>query len=172
MIQIQSQIAPPVSEGPIDHLLACHRRIENRLQILERAGEHLEDRFEESLLAILNSLRFMDTSGVLHTVDEEESVFPRLRAYLPADEIRYLDHLESQHREVDEVYSSLKETISSLQLQRTPEHAALYRELVAKLVAAYRAHIASEDTVLMEMARRALSPAELTDIKAEMRSRR
>ena len=83
MIQIQNQIAPPVTEGPIEHLLACHRRIEDRLAILERAGEHLEDRPEESLLAISNSLRFLDTSGVLHTVDEEESVFPGFAVALP-----------------------------------------------------------------------------------------
>jgi hemerythrin-like domain-containing protein len=172
MIQIQNQIAPPVTEGPIEHLLACHRRIEDRLAILERAGQHLEDRPEESLLAISNSLRFLDTSGVLHTVDEEESVFPRLRGCLAADEITYLDTLESQHREVDVVYASLKQIVNQLQQQRTPERLASYRELVAKLTAAYRAHIASEDSVLMDMARRTLTPSQLSEIKTEMRARR
>src|SRR5689334_840774 len=110
MIQIQARITPPVAEGPLEHLLACHRRIENRLATLERAGEHLEDRTGEPLIAISNSLRFMDTSGVLHTVDEEQSVFPRLRSSLSPEEIAYLDGLESQHRQVDEVYTSLKQT--------------------------------------------------------------
>ena len=104
----QSKIAPPVTEGPIEHLLACHRRIEARLATLDRAGHHFEDQPRESLLAISNSLRFMDTSGVLHTVDEEQSVFPRLRSFLTTEEVRYLDDLESQHREVDSLYDSLK----------------------------------------------------------------
>jgi hemerythrin-like domain-containing protein len=172
MIQIQARITPPVAEGPLEHLLACHRRIENRLATLERAGEHLEDRTGESLIAISNSLRFMDTSGVLHTVDEEQSVFPRLRSSLSPEEIAYLDGLESQHRQVDEVYTSLKQTIEQLHQESTPERIARYRELVAKLTTAYRAHIASEDSILMEMGRRILTADELSAIHKEMRSRR
>ena len=172
MIQIQTRISPPVAEGPIEHLLACHRRIENRLHILERAGQHLEDQPQESLLAISNSLLFMDTSGVLHTVDEEESFFPRLRTSLTPEEVGYLDGLESQHRDVDVVYASLKETVLQLQQHRTPERIETYRARVAKLTAAYRTHIASEDSILMEMGRRILSPAELSTIHNEMRARR
>jgi hemerythrin-like domain-containing protein len=172
MIQIQTRISPPVVEGPIEHLLACHRRIENRLDILERAGQHLEDQPNESLLAISNSLRFMDTSGVLHTVDEEESFFPRMRASLAPEESAYLDGLESQHQDVDRVYIQLKETILDLQHLRTPERIERYRACVAKLAASYRAHIASEDSILMEMGRRILSPAELSAIHNEMRARR
>jgi hemerythrin-like domain-containing protein len=172
MIQIQSNIAPPAVEGPIDHLQACHRRIENRLDTLERAGEHLEDLFEESLLAIFNSLRFMDTSGVRHTVDEEESVFPRLRNSLSEEQIQYLDQLESQHREVDTLYDSLKEVVSQLQREPNPERILAYRELVEKLTSAYRAHIASEDSILMKMARSVLTTDELAAIQAEMRARR
>jgi hemerythrin-like domain-containing protein len=172
MIQIQTKIAPPVVEGPIDHLQACHRRIENRLEVLERAGQHLEDRFEESLLAIFNSLRFMDTSGVRHTVDEEESLFPRLRNCLSQEQIQYLDQLESQHRAVDAVYDSLKEVVAQLQREANPERILAYRELVGKLTAAYRAHIASEDSTLMEMARSVLTPDDLAAIQAEMRARR
>jgi hemerythrin-like domain-containing protein len=172
MIQIQTRISPPVAEGPIEHLLACHRRIENRLDILERAGQHLEDQPNESLLAIGNSLRFMDISGVLHTVDEEESFFPRLRACLTPEEVAYLDGLESQHRDVDAVYASLKEIVLQLQQQRTPERVEAYRGCVAKLKSAYGAHIASEDSILMEMGRRVLSPEELSLIHNEMRARR
>jgi hemerythrin-like domain-containing protein len=172
MIQIQSKIASPVTEGPIEHLLACHRRIEARLATLELAGHHLEDQPRESLLAISNSLRFLDTSGVLHTVDEEQSLFPRLRSFLKPEEVRYLDGLESQHREVDALYDSLKQTVLQLQQGRTPEHIETYRQLVASLTAAYGAHIASEDSILMEMGRRVLNPAELSAIHNEMRARR
>jgi hemerythrin-like domain-containing protein len=148
MIQIQSNIAPPVGEG------------------------HLEDLFEESLKAIVNSLRFMDTSGVRHTVDEEESLFPRLRNSLSEEQIQYLGQLESQHREVDAVYDSLKEVVAQLQEEATPARISAYRELVEKLTAAYRAHIASEDSILMEMARSVLTADELAAMQSEMRARR
>jgi hypothetical protein len=48
----------------------------------------------------------------------------------------------------------------------------MYRKCVAKLTAAYRTHIASEDSILVEMGHRILSPAELTAIHNEMRARR
>ena len=172
MIQIQKEIAPPVAEGPIEHLLACHRRIEQRLDTLQRAASLLEEDTQASLIAIANSLRFMDVSGVLHTVDEEESVFPRIRQAASAEEIAYLDKLESEHREADRVYLRLKEVAASLLEQVTPERIREFRELIAKLDAAYRSHIASEDTVLVEIGRRVLQPAELETIQSEMRARR
>ncbi|HYP04621.1 MAG TPA: hemerythrin domain-containing protein [Bryobacteraceae bacterium] len=172
MIQIQLDKAPPVADGPIDHLVACHRRIEHRLDTLERAGAALDQSPEASLIAIENSVRFMDVSGVLHTIDEEESVFPRIRNAANPDEIAYLDNLEAEHREADQVYLRLKEVATSLMNGVTPEAIPEYRNLVAKLSGMYRSHIASEDQVLMELGRRVLTPSELEVIQSEMRARR
>jgi hemerythrin-like domain-containing protein len=172
MVKIELQKAPPVKEGPIEHLFACHRRIEDRLSILERAGAHLESAPGEALTAITNSLRFMDTSGVLHTVDEEQSVFPRLRGHLTQEELAYLDELESQHREADRVYESLKGVVAALTQSRTPELIQQYRDLVQRLAHAYRDHIASEDENLLPIGRRVLDEAELREIHSEMRGRR
>jgi hypothetical protein len=93
MIQIQKHASPPVVDGPLEHLSACHRRIEHRLDVLQRASDLLAERAEEALQAISNSLRFMDTSGLLHTVDEEESLFPRLRQAMSVSEMEYLEGL-------------------------------------------------------------------------------
>ena len=172
MVKIELQKAPPVKEGPIEHLFACHRRIEDRLSILERAGEHIELAPGEALTAITNSLRFMDTSGVLHTVDEEQSIFPRLRSHLTADELAYLDELESQHREADRVYESLKGVVTELTQSQTPELIHQYRDLVKRLAHAYRDHIASEDATLLPIGRRVLNGSELAEIQSEMRGRR
>jgi hemerythrin-like domain-containing protein len=172
MVKIELQKAPPVKEGPIEHLFACHRRIEDRLAILERAGAHLESSPGEALTAIANSLRFMDTSGVLHTIDEEQSVFPRMRTHLTADELAYVDELESQHREADRVYELLKAVVASLIKSPTPELIQQYRELVGKLSEAYRDHIASEEATLLPIGRRVLDDSELAEIQSEMRGRR
>lgn len=172
MIQIQSEKAPPVTTNAIEHLVACHRRIEQRLDILERAASLLHERPDECLVAIKNSLRFMDTSGVLHTVDEEESVFPRVRNSASAEEISYLDGLEAQHKEADRVYRQLKGVVGTLSDCATPELIAEYGRLAKRLADVYRSHIASEDTVLVEMGQRVLTAYQLRTIQSEMQARR
>jgi hemerythrin-like domain-containing protein len=173
---IQIQLKPDLEsleKGPIEHLLACHRRIEQRLDILDRAGKALEAQSsEEALTAIANTLRFMDISGALHTRDEEESVFPRIRQLASTEEIAYLSDLENEHGEVDALYVRLKDVSASLLQSITPELVRDYREVVSKIGSAYRRHIASEDSVMVELARRVLNSTELESIQAEMRARR
>lgn len=161
-------------DRPIEHLAACHRRIEDRLTTLERAGEWLvspaetgkdEIRKAEAIQAIASAVRFLDSSGAMHTVDEETSLFPRLLPRLDPDERNYVESLERQHREVDQAYAELKAAISAGKPDR-------YRLAVACVARLYRDHIASEDRVLMAIANRHLSSADLEAIAAEMRARR
>ncbi len=150
-------------DEPLEHLMACHRRIEERLETLERAAAHLEDRTEEALGAFRSAFAFLDTSGALHTADEEESLFPRLMAALERGERAYLAGLEHDHTEAHRIYTELK-----LSLDRP----AQARHLVDRLCALYRAHIASEDDVLQEYARVHLSAEQLAEIGREMKGRR
>ncbi len=167
MIKIGQKTA--TVEDPLGHLTACHRRIEQRLETLERAGEWLGSpdagKRAEAIGAIASALRFLDSSGVLHTVDEEESVFPRLVSKLESSERDYVEALERQHRVVDAAYADLKRTIGDGDF-------AAYREAASRVAKLYREHIASEDVTLIAMAQRCLSPDEVTAISAEMRARR
>jgi len=172
MIQIQLDKSPPVTDDPIDHLRACHRRIEDRLSVLERAADYLASNRDEAVQAIENSLRFLDTSGALHTIDEEQSLFPRLRSSVTADEAAYLDELESQHRCVEAIYDSLREIVDSLRLSGGVPQICGYREVIGRLASAYREHILSEDGVLLELGRRRLTSSQLQQIGSEMRTRR
>jgi hemerythrin-like domain-containing protein len=173
MIQINPKGAAPVSpEQPLDHLTACHRRIENRLAVLERAGEHFQDRPTEALEAIESSLRFFAISGRLHTEDEESSLFPRMRDRVSPDDVKYLDLLEEQHRVVDLLWAELLSIVDQLRHQITVDRIAWYRTLVKELLARYTEHIESEDTVLSDIARRTLDATDLAEIGAEMRARR
>jgi hemerythrin-like domain-containing protein len=160
---------PAAIDQPIEHLTACHRRIEDRLATLERAGGWLmsddEIRKAEAMQAIASAVRFLDSSGVMHTVDEESSLFPRLLPRLDMAERDYVESLERQHREVDHAYAELKAAIESREPNR-------YRAAADRVARLYREHIASEDRVLMEMANSHLSAADLDAITAEMRARR
>lgn len=160
---------PAAIDRPIEHLTACHRRIEDRLATLERAGEWLaaadEKRKTEAIDAITSALQFLDSSGVMHTVDEETSLFPRLLPRLDSGERDYVQALERQHREVDQAYAELKSAFHA-------SDPARYRAAVARVAGLYREHIASEDRILTVIAARCLSPADLDAIAAEMRARR
>lgn len=172
MIQI-GHSPETVSDEPLDHLIACHDRILNRLDTLARVGDALETETPAALQALRNALRFFDVSGRLHTEDEEESVFPRLRPRLNPDQAAYVDSLESQHREKEAVYSELKTLAADLESGGvTAARADRFRALVARLGELYRSHIASENEILVELGRANLSPEELTAIREEMRARR
>jgi hemerythrin-like domain-containing protein len=161
-------------DTPLEHLSACHRRIEDRLATLGRAADHWRHSPGEALEAIRKSLQFLDSNGALHTLDEEESLFPRLRPRLTVEEEAHLDRLEQQHHEVESVLTELKGVVAELAaspLSATPLEPR-YRELVTRLADLYRPHIQFEDEVLMRLAGRVLNQGDLMDISREMRARR
>lgn len=178
MIQVDLPNRPSQAESatldrPLDHLAVCHRRIEEKLSMLERAAQHLGDRFDEALGACRSAFAFFDGSGVLHMEDEEESIFPRIRLHATSDELAYLDSLELQHREAEGSVARLRNLIR--QLERDPSPAATheaFRQTALKLVELYRAHIASEDEVLNRIGHARLDEVALAEIAFEMRLRR
>ena len=170
---------PPKSEGatldrPLDHLSACHRRIEQRLDTLERAIPVLWERRDEALQAIHSALTFLNGSGVLHTEDEESSLFPRLAGKLSPDQAALVSALEYDHRAAHKIYGELQAAVERIQ-SRTECDAVLeaeYADIVGRFCALYRRHIQQEDTQLIEMSRAVLSQEELGEISAEMKTRR
>lgn len=157
-------------DAPLEHLRACHRRIEQHLETLERAAAALDTRRGEALAAFESAFHFLNTSGALHTADEEESLFPRLMPLLEIGERSYLAGLEHGHTEAHRMYSALKELVRAP--QHDPAWTARVRDLAARLAAHYRLHIASEDESLQDYAARLLTQQQLAAIGAEMKARR
>jgi hemerythrin-like domain-containing protein len=172
MIQIGAMAA--TIDSPIEHLIACHRRIEQRLDTLANAASHIVANPIAALDAIKKSFTFLDTSGVLHTEDEEASLFPRLRQKLSPAEIAFIDSLEAQHVEAGLIYFELKRLALSLEDSGnlSPDLLGQYRECANQLRSLYRRHIQSEDEILTAMARRSLEDADVFAISGEMRARR
>jgi hemerythrin-like domain-containing protein len=153
-------------DKPLEHLRACHRRIEDRLDTLERVIPHLAAaRRDEALAAIRNAIAFLDESGVRHTEDEEQSLFPRLYAKTATEDAAFLAHLENDHQDAEAQYARLKQIVASGEFSE-------YAATVARLCAIYRRHIQEEDTMLTPLGERLLSEADLAEIAAEMRRRR
>ena len=74
-------------DDPIGMLKDCHRRIERFLNVLCRVAERAQGRSltEEERAATEAALFYFQHAGRRHTADEEESLFPRLHAALPAE---------------------------------------------------------------------------------------
>ena len=153
-------------EEPLSHLMACHRRIEERLDTMHRAAAQLEDNRAAALDAFRSAFEFLETSGALHTADEEESLFPRLRLLMEPGEHSYLASLEHDHAEAGRLYAELKASFDQ------PDEIVKTRGLVERLTALYRQHIASEDDALQAYAMQLLRREELTAIANEMKLRR
>jgi len=172
MIQIRSSPPPATLDSPIEHLNACHRRIEERLQTLERAGAALAASPADALAAIQAVFWFFDTSGAHHTADEEESFFPRLLPNITADERLWLEDLQQEHTRAEALYDSLKTHVAAMATPPGEAAQARFVELAQALCSLYRQHIANEDARFPSLAARALSPVSLDAITQEMKLRR
>jgi hemerythrin-like domain-containing protein len=169
-------------QDPLQHLVACHERIEERLQTLERLAPHLasesEQRRQEAREALDSALSFLERMGALHTEDEEASLFPRLLVNENPD-LQLLkelaEMLESQHREKEGVLERLVAGVKALPPSPEPLSESQARHvtaLIEHLASLYRPHIMVENQRLIPLAAEFLSPADLDDIRQEMRSRR
>ncbi len=167
--------AKPTLHRPADHLLACHRRIEERLDILERAAFQLPNRREEALMAMGNVFRFFESNGTWHTADEEESIFPRLRGRLEDSEVQLLNALEMEHRQVEVLYADVKDFYMELvTLPIGPAEAMIepLQNSIMRLHELYRNHIAAEEATFVPLVRERLDTDQLATISVEMRLRR
>lgn len=169
MIRLAQLLDPPRDSlsQPLDHLSACHRRIEERLDLFVRAGDAYESTPGEAVEAMQSACRFMDLSGELHTKDEKQSLFPRLAGHLNEEETQFVEGLEEDHRQAEALYTHLKEAIAGL-----PGSLQEYQRIAREMRSLYAAHIAAEDERLIALGRRTLTAGELAEVSAEMRARR
>ena len=148
----------------MEHLLACHRRIEQRLESLELVAANFETKPDEARDALNTSFKYFDTNGAWHTEDEEQSVFPRIVPLLNPAELTFVSQLEEQHRGAESCYGRLKASAVAFDRQ--------FREVVAEFCSIYREHIATEESLLIAIGRKYLSASQLAEISTEMKQRR
>lgn len=171
----------PRIDDPIQHLLRCHEQIERCLLNLECVAMTVgfsEGAMRQDAAAALDyEFGILETIDRLHTEDEEESLFPRLRANLGND-TSLLDELmlslELQHRDEQAAFAKLKEAVknaASPQSQPAEGQVSSCEDLVRELAAICAPHMTLENERLIPLARRVLTPADLEEIRREMRRR-
>jgi hemerythrin-like domain-containing protein len=177
MIQIGAKKASNFRD-PIGLLTDCHRRVERFLSMLTQvaAQAHGGPLPAEHQTALEKALRYFREAAPKHTADEEESLFPRLRALnrpgmkqvlAEVDNLEH-DHADAQisHAEVDRLGQGW---LASGSLP--PDDVARLSKLLTGLAELYRTHIQIEERDVFPIAA-LLNAAERDAIGAEMAARR
>jgi len=178
MIALGVQIGTAREAGwddPIGLLADCHRRIERFLGVLGRiaALDSSAPLGEEAGKALEAALHYFHTSGPLHTADEEESLFPRLREAGAIALAHQTDALEMDHRRAEELHRQSEEFfLVWTQAALREEQVAALRVAVEQLASLYAGHILIEEIEVFAAARTLLTAEQIAGMGAELRARR
>lgn len=165
-------------DEPLGLLSDCHRRIENFLAVLHKVVAMAKGPLdEEQRRAVETALTYFRTAAPRHTQDEEQSLFPRLRASgqprasaaLETIQSLEADHgvAEAGHAEVETLFRQWVE-----QGGLADGHKGRLSALLTELRELYRRHIAVEDSELFPLAGKVLSREQLAEVGREMARRR
>lgn len=163
---------------PLALLSECHRRIERFLADMvrvatERRGGELTETDRSDLAG---AVRYFREAAPRHTADEEESLFPRMRAGAQPQAqqaLAELDRLEADHQRADAHHAEAN-TLAMRWLSEGRLNEAEARrlaEVLATLGEIYREHIAVEDSAVFPAAA-SLPAEELEAVGREMAARR
>lgn len=163
--------------NPLGLLGDCHRRIRTFLTALLRVAseadkEELTPLYRHGLDAALTYFR---VAGPLHTLDEEDSLFPRLRKLCPDHPILSdIERLHSDHDQADAWHGTVEELGQVWLKQGTLSSAerATIGEALSYLKDLYEAHLELEDQTLFPLSASVLSPEDLKNMGREMAQRR
>ncbi|MDE3186454.1 MAG: hemerythrin domain-containing protein [Acidobacteriota bacterium] len=163
-------------DDPIGMLKDCHRRIESFLGILFQVCRRARGRAlsGEERHAVESALRYFAQSGPRHNEDEEQSVFPRLRASGPSGTTEEVERLEAEHHEAtahhDEAALLYAKWIANGSLGDEDENRLLLR--TGQLQSLYEEHIRIEEEVVFPRAAALFNQQTLGEIGGEFKARR
>jgi hemerythrin-like domain-containing protein len=163
-------------DDPIGMLSDCHRRIEHFLNILCVVAERAQGAAmnEEESAAVEAALQYFRVGGQRHNADEEDSVFPRLRASAQPEDLSEIESLESDHKEAGTLHETVERLYRDWNAAKSlsgADHAALL-SATERLRRLYTEHIRMEEQVVFPRASRLLSRAAIDAIGEEFRARR
>ena len=131
---------------------------------------------EDESRSLSTALRYFRNAAPRHTADEEESLFPRIRACGGAEVAAALERveaLEADHTRANQLHADVDRIFSKWQCAAiSAEQEEQLRRDLAELEALYSEHIRIEDDVLFPFADRLLDSEARLEIGREMAGRR
>ncbi len=171
MNDLPQTAAAPGFDDPLEMLRACHGRITAQCDTLHRLVSHLlvQGNDAQAAQAARAILRYFDTAGQHHHQDEEQDLFPLLRASAAPEAAEYIDRLLQEHRTLDSAWQELRPLLTEI-----AEHNArtLDAAVVERFIRGYAQHIAFENTHLLPLAEHLLNAAQQQQIGRSMAARR
>ncbi|MGH9488496.1 MAG: hemerythrin domain-containing protein [Terriglobales bacterium] len=154
----------------VDLLLGCHQRIRHFTAMARRlaAPQAPPDQVPAAARAVY---AYYKLALPLHEADENQSVYPRLRAAAPPQELAQANQaMVDQHLAIDRIIAELLPQWDAL--PQHPERASHTAEQAAELDQAWRDHLELEERLIFPALRSFLSPQDRSDIRREMAVRR
>ncbi|MGB7546393.1 MAG: hemerythrin domain-containing protein [Terracidiphilus sp.] len=163
-------------DDPIGMLRDCHRRIERFLHILCVVASRAPRRAltDEEATAVQSALHYFRMGGLRHTADEEESLFPRLRAESAAGNFEELGRLENDHRDANDLHLAV-DTLFSAWIAAgllSPEDEQRLLSATEQLKHLYEEHIQVEEKIVFPRAAEILDGRTVAAIGREFYARR
>jgi len=164
-------------DDPIGMLKDCHRRIEQFLNVLCLVVERAPQRrlTDEERDAVQSALHYFRVGGQRHTADEEQSMFPRMRAEkASAGAMKEIEALEADHREANDLHLAVERLYTTWSEGRplSSEDEQRLCAVTQRLKQLYEGHIKIEENLVFPRAAESLGAQEIAAIGAEFRERR
>ncbi len=172
MLNIGATPTAVTFKHPLAMLRACHGKILQQCDTLEKLAVHLRQHGNDqpAQQAARGILRYFDTAGQFHHLDEEQDLFPALRMTEVSNVLNaLLGRLLHEHGGMLSAWQAVQTQLQSLLRE---EVALLGDEGVTDFVSRYRAHVALENAELLPLAERVLSVEQQAKIGRAMAARR
>jgi hemerythrin-like domain-containing protein len=153
---------------------ACHVRILRMAGLVERLRDYLQKNPVDNMAqtTATSIRRYFNEAAPRHHEDEEQDIFPRLRARLPvaAEPLeRAMKMLEGEHEPLGVLWQTLDAALAEIEQGHAAE---LDEATVLLFVSGYRRHCEAEDRTIAAALERHLTPEDQKAIGRAMAARR
>jgi len=165
---LDTEVAPDFSD-PIGLLEACHGRIAQHCELLQRMCEHQDTHGADPELADAAGkvLRYFDIAAPHHHADEERDLFPALAGETDLAEL--IAQLQAEHEQHDRLWQTLRQDLHKV---TNGQVAPALRQHTNPFVEAYLQHAEIENQHILPRARSVLDTETLAAIGTAMATRR
>ena len=163
-----SERSSPVARNPLDMITSAHAVQVQMCDAMERIADGLPDEVDRRLCAQVASCLQFDLP--LHHHDEEEGLFPLLRARAkPEDAVdQILERLAAEHSSDNDFASEIAEALETLGQGGRPANPEMLGYMLRGFFERYRRHVHWENQLVMPLARLRLTSDDLDQLAARM----
>ncbi len=171
-VQLIEAIPENLFREPVDYLYADHFRQRVVCKLLDDIAYDQGGTDVARLATVV--AEYIDRDLPQHVADEEQDLFPLLRARgEPRDSIEtVLSLLAEEHSNDEALSSTLLAGLRSLTEGRAPKDQSAFLGAAASFTESQRRHLAWEERLLLPLARKRLSDADLLKMGRNMAARR